>query len=61
VEIEGFTDVFSRRIAVFDKVAVVGVKKPVDVATLPENDEFAPPAAGLLRRRQQPPSGLRRG
>ena len=42
MEIEGFTDVFSRRIAVFDKVAVVGVKKPVDVATLPENDEFAP-------------------
>jgi hypothetical protein len=43
-EIEGFTDVFARRVAAFDKVAVVGIKKLVDVATLPEDDEFA---AGL--------------
>lgn len=41
-EIEGFTDAFARRIAVFDKVAVAGIKKLVDVATLPEDDEFAP-------------------
>src|SRR5262252_10045203 len=41
-EIEAFTDAFARRIAAFDKVAVVGIKKLVDVATLPEDDEFAP-------------------
>jgi enoyl-CoA hydratase/carnithine racemase len=40
-EIEGFTDVFARRIAAFDKVVVAGIKERVDVATLPENDEFA--------------------
>jgi len=39
--IEGFTDAFARRIAAFDKVAVTGIKKLVDVATLPGDDEFA--------------------
>lgn len=43
-EIEGFTDAFARRIAAFDKVTVAGIKKLVDTATLPGNDEFA---AGL--------------
>jgi enoyl-CoA hydratase/carnithine racemase len=43
-EIEDFTDAFARRIAAFDKVAVAGIKKLVDVATLPDNDELA---AGL--------------
>jgi enoyl-CoA hydratase/carnithine racemase len=41
-EIEGFTDAFARRIAAFDKVAVTGIKKLIDVATLPEDEEFAP-------------------
>src|SRR5215470_17237682 len=41
-EIEGFTDSFARRIAAFDKVAVVGIKKLVDVATLPGDEELAP-------------------
>jgi enoyl-CoA hydratase/carnithine racemase len=41
-EIEGFTDGFARRIAAFDKVALAGIKKLVDVATLPDNAEFAP-------------------
>ena len=40
--IEGFTDAFARRIAAFDKVAVAGIKQLVDVATLPEDGEFAP-------------------
>ena len=40
-EIDGFVDAFARRIAAFDKVAVAGIKKLVDVATLPGNDEFA--------------------
>jgi enoyl-CoA hydratase/carnithine racemase len=44
-EIEEATDAFARRIAAFDRVAVEGIKKLVDVATLPEdNEEFA---AGL--------------
>ena len=41
-EIEGFTDAFARRIAAFDKVAVTGIKKLVDAATLPDDAEFAP-------------------
>ena len=41
-EIESFTDAFARRIAAFDKVAVAGIKKLVDAATLPEDEEFAP-------------------
>jgi enoyl-CoA hydratase/carnithine racemase len=41
-EIEAFTDAFARRIASFDKVAVAGIKKLVDVATLPADAEFAP-------------------
>uniref|UniRef100_A0AAU3HP94 Enoyl-CoA hydratase/isomerase family protein n=1 Tax=Streptomyces sp. NBC_01393 TaxID=2903851 RepID=A0AAU3HP94_9ACTN len=41
-EIEDFTDAFARRIAAFDKVAITGIKKLVDVATLPEDSEFVP-------------------
>lgn len=41
-EIEGVTDAFARRVAAFDRVAVAGIKKLVDVATLPEDGEFAP-------------------
>jgi enoyl-CoA hydratase/carnithine racemase len=45
-QIEHATDAFARRIAAFDKVAVAGIKQLVDVATLPDNTEFA---AGLSR------------
>jgi hypothetical protein len=51
-EIEGFADAFARRIATFDKAAVAGIKKLVDVATLPEDEEFAPRVAGVLRHRR---------
>ena len=54
-EIEGFTDAFARRIAAFDKVAVAGIKKLVDVATLPDDAEFAPGC-----RRTSPPPAVRR-
>ena len=40
-EIEEFTDAYARRIATFDKVAIAGIKKLVDQATLPEDREFA--------------------
>jgi enoyl-CoA hydratase/carnithine racemase len=41
-DIESVTDAFARRIAAFDKLAVTGIKELVDVATLPEDDEFGP-------------------
>ena len=41
-EIEDVTDAFAYRIAAFDKVAVTGIKRLVDVATLPADGEFAP-------------------
>ena len=41
-QIEEFTDAFARRVAAFDKTAVTGIKKQVDVATLPDDQEFAP-------------------
>ncbi|MFG1988429.1 enoyl-CoA hydratase/isomerase family protein [Actinoplanes sp. NPDC048988] len=40
-ELEAFTDGFARRIAAFDRVAVTGIKKLVDEATLPPDTEFA--------------------
>jgi enoyl-CoA hydratase/carnithine racemase len=40
-EIEDVTDAFARRIATFDRVAVTGIKKLVDVATLPTDSELA--------------------
>ncbi|TDU87547.1 enoyl-CoA hydratase/carnithine racemase [Kribbella voronezhensis] len=43
-DLEAFTDALARRIAAFDKVAVSGIKKLVDAATLPGDEEFA---AGL--------------
>ena len=41
-KIEDLTDAFARRIAAFGKAAVTGIKKLVDVATLPADEEFAP-------------------
>jgi enoyl-CoA hydratase/carnithine racemase len=41
-EIEDHTDAFARRIATFDREAVAGIKKLVDAATLPADDEFVP-------------------
>jgi enoyl-CoA hydratase/carnithine racemase len=53
-EIEGFTDVFARRIAAFDKVAVVGIKALVDVASLPANEEFAPGLQAFFATSRRP-------
>ncbi|GAA0455070.1 enoyl-CoA hydratase [Paractinoplanes deccanensis] len=38
--LEDFTDRFARRIAAFDRVAVTGIKKLVDEATLPADEEL---------------------
>jgi len=43
-ELDEFTDRFARRIAAFDKIAVADIKRLVDVASLPADDELA---AGL--------------
>jgi enoyl-CoA hydratase/carnithine racemase len=47
-ELEGFVDRFARRIAAFDKVAVAGIKRFVDVASLPDDAEFAPGLAAFF-------------
>jgi enoyl-CoA hydratase/carnithine racemase len=73
-DIEDFVDAFARRIAAFDKPAVMGIKKLVDIATLPDDAEFPPglqayfATAGrpqnrpftelLLRRGLQQPDGI---
>jgi enoyl-CoA hydratase/carnithine racemase len=41
-DIAEVTDAFARRIAAFDKVAIAGIKKLVDTATPPGDEEFAP-------------------
>jgi enoyl-CoA hydratase/carnithine racemase len=53
-DIEGFTDAFARRIGAFDKVAVAGIKKLVDVATLPDDNEFAPGLAAYFATAGRP-------
>jgi enoyl-CoA hydratase/carnithine racemase len=53
-EIEEFTDTFARRIEVFDKVAVAGIKKLIDVATLPADEEFAPGLAAYFATAGRP-------
>ncbi|WP_181779150.1 enoyl-CoA hydratase/isomerase family protein [Pseudonocardia pini] len=47
-EIGEVTHAFAARIAAFDRTAVAGIKKLVDVATLPEDDEFAPGLAAYF-------------
>jgi enoyl-CoA hydratase/carnithine racemase len=47
-ELDEFVDRFARRIAVFDKVAVAGIKQLVDVASLPADTEFAPGLAAFF-------------
>jgi enoyl-CoA hydratase/carnithine racemase len=56
-ETENFTDRFARRIAVFDKVAIAGIKKLVDVATLPANDELAAVCGNTSARPAVPSTG----
>jgi enoyl-CoA hydratase/carnithine racemase len=55
-EIDSFTDGFARRIAAFDKVAVSGIKKLVDVATLPSDDEFVPGIEAFFATSARPES-----
>ncbi len=50
----GFVDAFARRIAGFDKVAVTGTKRLLDVASLPPDDEFDPGLAAFFRTAGRP-------
>jgi enoyl-CoA hydratase/carnithine racemase len=47
-ELDEFVDRFARRIATFGRVAVSGIKHLVDVASLPEDAEFAPGLAAYF-------------
>jgi enoyl-CoA hydratase/carnithine racemase len=47
-EFDEFVDRFARRVAAFDKVAVAGIKRLVDVASLPDDAEFAPGLAAFF-------------
>lgn len=53
-ELDEFVDRFARRIATFDKVAVSGIKQLVDVASLPEDTEFAPGLAAFFATSGRP-------
>jgi enoyl-CoA hydratase/carnithine racemase len=55
--IEAFVDTFAGRIATFDKVAVAGIKRLVDVATLPADDEFVPGLQAYFATAGRPENG----
>jgi enoyl-CoA hydratase/carnithine racemase len=52
-----FVDVFARRIAGFDKEAIVEIKALLDLASLPPDDEFRPGHAAFLRSSSRPKVG----
>ena len=53
-ELDDFVDRFARRISAFDKVAVSGPKHLVDVASLPDDAEFAPGLAAFFATSGRP-------
>ena len=53
-EIEAITDVFARRIATFDKVAVAGIKKLVDASHPARRRQVRAGARGILRHGRPP-------
>jgi enoyl-CoA hydratase/carnithine racemase len=55
----GFVDVFARRIAGFDKVAVEGTKALLDWASLPPDEEFGPGLAAFFRTSGRPENAAR--
>jgi len=50
----GFTDVFARRIAGFDKTALARTKALLDWASLPPDEEFGPGLAAFFRTSGRP-------
>jgi enoyl-CoA hydratase/carnithine racemase len=55
----GFVDMFARRIAGFDKEAVVGTKALLDWASLPPDEEFGPGLAAFFRTSGRPENAAR--
>ncbi|MFJ2649903.1 enoyl-CoA hydratase/isomerase family protein [Streptomyces sp. NPDC087420] len=53
-ELDSFVDAFARRVARFDKVAVSRTKELVNVASLPEDEEFAPGLAAFFQTSARP-------
>lgn len=53
-ELDDFVDRLARRIAAFDKVAVSGIKRLVDVASLPEDAEIGPGLAAFFATAGRP-------
>jgi enoyl-CoA hydratase/carnithine racemase len=53
-ELDEFVDRFARRIAAFDKVAVAGIKRLVDVASLPDDAELEPGLAAFFATSGRP-------
>ena len=58
-ELNDFVDLFARRIAGFDKVAIVGAKALLDLASLPPDEEFAPGMSAFLRTAWRPVNAAR--
>jgi enoyl-CoA hydratase/carnithine racemase len=57
-EIVDFVDGFARRIAAFDKEAVMGVKELVNAATLPDDASFAAPLEAFFTTSSRPDNAL---
>ncbi|WP_433158171.1 enoyl-CoA hydratase/isomerase family protein [Kribbella sp. CA-247076] len=55
----GFVDAFARRIAGFDKEAIVSTKALLDVASLPPDEEFGPGLAAFFRTAGRPENAAR--
>ncbi len=53
-ELDEFVDRFARRIATFDKVAVSGIKRLVDAASLPDDREFGSGLAAFFATSGRP-------
>jgi enoyl-CoA hydratase/carnithine racemase len=55
--LSAFVDVFARRIAAFDKEAIVAIKALLDLASLPPDEEFRPGHAAYVRSSGRPKVG----
>ncbi|MEJ1109479.1 MULTISPECIES: enoyl-CoA hydratase/isomerase family protein [unclassified Kribbella] len=58
-ELDDFVDRFARRIAGFDKTAIVSAKGLLDLASLPADDEFGPGMIAFLQTAWRPVNAAR--
>jgi enoyl-CoA hydratase/carnithine racemase len=59
-ELDSFVDRFATRIAGFDKVVVEGAKALLDLASLPDDEEFGPGMRAFLTTAWRPANAARR-